>query len=333
MLCRSLIKDDLLEGRKDPVVDLEHIIHEAAWKALEMPSLCGCRQKPCKRKGLKLKINWGALERRDVVESFDLIPNDVAIKPIQLYRTQFRNYSGHDQIFTFHAHRSTESSLEMTVQEGVSIGGQVNLAFGLPGSEIPGGGADGETMKAGGLLGGQVNWHHTVAESYRKTETLSWGVDSAVTLKAGERALASLSVLEAKLAGRLKIRTDAYIALRGGLPVYAVTEKDEEVVAAVDLAANSICRGQSRFEEVGTDNRSFSYTTEALVKAVYGMEQVATVRLLKPGEEEGAALEGPLMPSQTRGAQLACPTGVQIRELDPRDESHSNDCIPLVAKA
>ena len=330
-LCRSINHDEDAPWRKGPVVDLEHAIHEAAWEAMEVPSLCGCRQKPCKRKGLKLQVHWPALERCDVVESFDVIRNDEPIKMIQLYRTQFRNQSAHDQVFNFHVQRSTESSLEMTVLEGVSIGGQVNMAFGLPGTEIPGGGADGETMKAGGLLGGQINWNRQVTDAYRKTETVAWGVDSAVTLKAGERALASLSVLEAKLAYRLRIRTDAEIILDAGLPVYAVREKDDEVVASVELVANSICRQHPRFKEVGTENTAFTYTTEVLVKAVQGMEQIVAVRLLKPGEEEGAALEGPILPSQTRGT--ARPSGVQIRELEHKDESFTNECIPLVARA
>lgn len=210
MLCRPSLYPRNLSKRKPPVVDLEELIHDAAWKGLRMPSVCGCRKNPCKKTGLYLKVDWTQMDRRDTVQSFQLAPGDVILRPVQLYRTQFRNFSGERQVFTFHAERQTQSSLEMTVQEGISVSGNFNLNFSLPSPDMSSGETSGcgdsENFKMTSVLGGQVLWNKTVTDKFTKTETLKWGVDSAVSLDHGKRALASLSVLEAKLDGAIRIR-------------------------------------------------------------------------------------------------------------------------------
>lgn len=330
MLCRPNLFGQELDKRKPPVVDLEGIVFQAAWKGLRVPSCCGCRKNPCKKKGLYLKADWNFMQHRDTVHSFDLVPGDVSIRPVQLYKTEFRNFSGEEQTFTFHAQRQTESQMEMTVTEGVSIGGNFEMNFSLPEPPVTcakdaGGDEGGKFGLAGAMVGGEIVWNKEVTDRYQKTETMNWGVDSAVKLDHGKRALASLSVLEAKLNGTIRVRTEVkFTADSGLLPVDVITKKGKEVIATVEVSAKSICKANKDFE-LGADKRSFTYYTTISCKAVYGVEQVATVQLLGPGEGADMIMEAPAL----RGAPPALTenSNVTIKEID------SDSVLPILSKA
>ena len=320
-----------MRKRQPPIVDLDKVIHKAAWKQLEIRGPCGPKNRFCKKKGLYLKTDWSFLSREDKVESYDLVPGQVDIKPIQLYRTQFRNFSGDKQVFTFRAERQTVSNMEMTVQQGISIGGQFNFNFSLLTPEIPAGvgGSDGppdaEHFKMTALAGTQITWNKSVTDKFSKSETLKWGVDSAVTLADGQRALASLSVLEATLTGIIKIRTDFKLTDdRGLVPVDVMSYDGDELVGVTEVAADAICQGLEDCH-LSDDGFSFSVPSKIQCKAMYGVEQVAAVRLLQPGEEEGMALEGPVLlhNARTPGSFMSSPNvvaGPTIRELKAGNE-------------
>ena len=335
MLCTPRLFGRNLKKRQPPIVDLDKVIHKAAWKRLDIRGPCGPKNRFCKQKGLYLKTDWSFLSRKDVVESFDLVPDQVAIQPVQLYRTQFRNFSGDKQVFTFRAERQTVSNMEMTVQQGISIGGNLNFNFSLPTPDIPAGvgGCEGPVnpdhfKMTSALAGAQVTWNKSVTDKFSKSETLKWGVDSAVTLANGQRALASLSVLEATLVGIIKIRSDFKLTDGSGLvPVDVMSYDGDELVGMTEITAATICRGLEDWD-LSDDGFSFSVRSTIQCKAVYGVEQVAAVRLLQPGEEEGMALEGPILLDDTRspGRALAATGGTggpTIREL-PAGDGESN---------
>lgn len=67
---------------------------------------------------------------------------------------------------------------------------------------------------------------------------------------------------------------------------------------------------------------------------MYGVEQVATVQLLQPGEEEDMVIEGSFL--RTSGAPCrALPQrgGVTIEELDCSNSMLTTDAIPLIVKS
>jgi len=327
MLCRPSLFPKNLDKRNPPIIDLGHVIEEAAWKGLRVPSCCGCRSHPCKRKGLYLKIDWNYLDRTDVVTSFDLVPSEAGLRPVQLYRTQFKNFSGSSQDFAFKSERQTTSSMELTVQQGISIMGKFDLNFALP---APTGGEGFKLTSA--LLGGQVQWNKQVSEKFSKTETVKWGVDSAVNLLHGQRALATLEVVEAKLIGILKVRTHATISHETSLlPVDVLTKNGDEVIATVDLAPNSICKLGGGALILSDDKKSFYYDTTVVCKAVYGVEQVASVHLLAPGEEEAPLFDAMAVyahPDDTK-RQLQDKTGLTIQEIDTSFESKSKPVLAM----
>ena len=270
------------------------------------------------------------------MESFDLVPGQVAIQPVQLYRTQFRNFSGDKQVFTFRAERQTVSTMEMTVQQGISIGGNLNFSFSLPTPEIPAsikgckGPPNPEHFKmTSALAGAQVTWNKSVTDKFSKSETLKWGVDSAVTLADGQRALASLSVLEATLVGIIKIRTDFKLTNESGLVVVdAMSYDGDELVGMAEISADTICQGLEDWD-LSDDGFSFSVHSKIQCKAVYGVEQVAAVQLLKPGEEDDIALQGPVLLDNIKIPERALAStggagGPTIREL-PAGDQDSDD--------
>ena len=146
MLCTSQLFGRKLKKRQLPIVDLDKVIHKAAWKLLDIPGPCGPKNRFCKQKGL--------------------------------------------------------------------------------------------------FAGVQITWNKSVTDKFSKSETLKWGVDSAVTLADGQRALASLSVLEATLVGIIKIRTDFKLTNEIGLVVVdAMSYDGDELVGMAEISADTICQG------------------------------------------------------------------------------------------
>ena len=139
--------------------------------------MCGCSGKPCKKAALNLEISWNALKLTDHAEPIELNNDEIALRPLQLYSTQFRNFSDCEQTFTFRAERQTQSSVEFQVQEGVSIGGSMSLNFSLPAA---GATARNGLKMTGGLMSSQIAWNHSASEKFSKSETLTWSVGSQV---------------------------------------------------------------------------------------------------------------------------------------------------------
>ena len=254
--------------RQEPFVDLEKLIHEAAWKTMVMPrNFCGF-QRPCKRFGRKLQVLWTNIQdetsaKLNVVRRTE--------KRVTLFETTFYNHSSKDQQFDFQAERCTESSLEMSVQSGVTIGRNMKCSFSIT--------APGSPVQMTGMLGKEMKWDNNVTEKFSQNERLTWGVNAPVIVKRGKRAIVRLSVVQEEIEGDLTITTKSTIISKNNkLPVYALTGKDNKLVACANVGVNSICKRDDLHLLINDKNgQSFHYVSHAKLKSKYCIRQEVSI--------------------------------------------------------
>ncbi len=280
MLCLgSLIRH---QPAKKPVVDLEKIITDCAWDLVDYPVICCRDREMCKRKDFSLHVDWNYLQREDKVSKFSIHPDLSDADPFQnvcLFETTFQNNSKHPQQFTFKTSRQTMSTYEISVQEGFSIGGNFNLSFSIPAGDVAG--PAGENMKLGSAtLGGHMTWTGTVGEKMTKSETLTWGIDSQVTVGGDEKVLAQLAVKEAHFVADMELETTITVTSHSGvIPIDVRSKATKQLVDVVHLAPRDICEEEDKliFNDTKGEVHKFHYNTTALCKAVYGVEQIISI--------------------------------------------------------
>jgi hypothetical protein len=128
----------------DPVIDIERLLVDYAWKELAEPS---CLDRLLKNRKYKLEVNWGYVDISHRVTSFCLRPRDststdvasgdklraaVMKRDLCLFRTEFKNASLEQQTFTFKTERTTTSRCEISLQKGYKIGCNVDVRVTIP---------------------------------------------------------------------------------------------------------------------------------------------------------------------------------------------------------
>ena len=133
-------------GDKDPVVDIERLLVDYAWRELADTSLW---DRLVRHRRYEMDVNWSYFEishrvvafhprsrRQDVVQ--DSIAGAAGEKPtvgrreLCLFRTEFVNSSTLPQNFTFKTERTTTSRCHISLQRGFRIGANVNVQIALP---------------------------------------------------------------------------------------------------------------------------------------------------------------------------------------------------------
>ena len=116
---------------------------------------------------------------------------DCSVKNRCLFETEFKNFSDHEQKFTFKAERKTTSRYEVTVQEGFKIGGNVN--FNIPLTNISGG------------LTGELQVTKSTGQVFE--EVLTWSVDNVVAVGPESGIKAELVIQEIDMSTEFVVRS------------------------------------------------------------------------------------------------------------------------------
>lgn len=256
------------------ILDLDDLIKESVWDDVDYQVSCCADNQKCKRKNLELKVDWRYMSREDKVVHFsvrpDLTDNDPQ-KNIVLFETMFENKSEEPQQFTFKTSRQTTSNFEINVQEGLSIGGNFDFKFSLGKPEgLPCKG--GEENEASSTVGGHVTWTGTKSEKLTKGETLTWGVDSQVTVPKETTVVASLGLREVHYVADLEIETTVTVTSASQLiPVDVHRKKDNELIEILDVSCKELCKDNDCLIYDKQHPNSFKYKTTAVCAAVYGL--------------------------------------------------------------
>ena len=247
-------------------VDLEKLIHKAAWDTIQMPkNWCGF-ERPCKRIGRKLVIHWNAIQESTTAELTE--HNEPNTKTVTLFETQFNNESTEDQTFEFQVQKYTESTMEISVQSGVTIGKNMKCSFSIKPPAL--------SIDLTGVLGKEIKLEKQVTDKYNRGDKLMWGVNAPVKVPGGKRATVSLQVDEVEVEGDLVITTDIKTKDKT-LPVYAVSKKDDKVVACANVGVKSITKLNPLSLSEDSDY-SFHYESHAKLKVKHCIGQKVCVK-------------------------------------------------------
>jgi len=129
--------------RGDPVVNIERLLVDYAWKELAEPK---CMDRLRKNRKFKFEVNWGYLDISHRVISFEpfleglMCPlkkekkqfSDVIKRDLCLFRTEFKNESNEAQNFTFKTERTTTSRCDVTILQGFRLGANLDVKISIP---------------------------------------------------------------------------------------------------------------------------------------------------------------------------------------------------------
>lgn len=307
------------KSNKEPdIIDLEDKIMEAAWDLVEYPVLCCSNVNKCKRKQLALAVDWNSIAQEDRVTQPVTFRRDLChFRPVQevcLFETVFKNDYKEPQQFTFKTSRQTESSYEISIQDGVSISDKITLSLSL-GENLP-----------GGSLEKHVTFSSTVGNKLSLKENLTWGIDSQVTVGPGSSVLASLSVREAHVVVDLDIETTITVTSQSQtIPVRVLKKSTKQVIDTVRVCVEDVCDTSKKFIfDENTPNR-FTYKTKALCQAVYGVEQYVVISALPSNVISGhGSVKIAELYEQETGS---CAVDENIEQ----QHEHSNTAVSLLA--
>ena len=124
----------LEECYNDPIVNVEKLIGDYAWKRFAMPT---CMQRLMKNRKYKLEVDWDCLDiTHRTPDLSSLVEEDCEIsevtRPLCLFETEFTNESNETQNFTFKAERSTTLTCSITLQQGLKVGEKIDCKISLP---------------------------------------------------------------------------------------------------------------------------------------------------------------------------------------------------------
>lgn len=266
-------------GAKDPVVDIERLLVDYAWKELADPSLW---DRLVRRKRFQMDVNWSYFDISHQVTAFRPRSRDMELcravtggggdeqvrqRELCLFRTEFVNSSTLPQYFTFKTERRTTSRCDVSLQRGYRIGANVDVRFTLPLLE--------SSRVTGGLSG---ELHVTKATGQTFEEVLTWSVDSQVQVDQLTRTTAALMIREKELMADLTIKS-IIRPLHDRIPVYIRSRRTGRTLELLDIASTQlpeILTEADGFTKV--ESCAVSRETKGVARLVYGAEQVVDVK-------------------------------------------------------
>jgi len=122
------------ERYNDPMVDVERLITNYAWKTFAMPTFM---QRLMKDRKYKIEVDWDSLEITHRTPNLcSLLNGDCEIsevtRPLCLFETEFTNESKETQNFTFKTARTTTLTCSITLHQGLKIGEKIDCKIALP---------------------------------------------------------------------------------------------------------------------------------------------------------------------------------------------------------
>jgi predicted transcriptional regulator len=269
MSCFRAIKD----LGPDPIIDVDEILKKYCWR--ELVSL-KFYERPSK---FDMEVRWNCIDKTHKLIKFKINKAEVGgleakiqKRDLCLFRTQFKNHSKEEQSYTFKTERQTKSSVNVSVQKGFQVGGNLAVEFSLPGQQlVPGM----DTVKMTGGLSGQLQLTKTKGESFE--ETLTWTVDSQVKVPPHSATTASLIIQEENLSAEFSVES-TFRVVASAVSVYLKEKKTGRIVQKLEIPRESfagVFENMKAFksEEAGT----VKCVTMGVCHVVFGAEQVVQV--------------------------------------------------------
>lgn len=205
------------------ILDIQQIVEEYAWRFFEdLESTKGrgrSENKGLEKGDVNFDVNLKLLAiRHEEPEYCHLEPTSP--KPYTLFKTIFTNNTDRSQEYSFKTERSTESVCLICREQGFNIGEQAELTLKTP-CEIM-------EFKAGFKHEMSVN---DIKEN-SISETLTWGVDSVISVPPRYQTVAELVVEEMKYGGTFNVQS----ILSGRVIVSLIRRRDGYLIMPISTS-------------------------------------------------------------------------------------------------
>ncbi|KAK3603678.1 hypothetical protein CHS0354_023275 [Potamilus streckersoni] len=209
------------------VTDIDRVITEYAWKELKRDS----RWYNCLRRAdFLVEVPWNFFEFEHKTVKFTPrthhnVDGYQERKQVELFRTDFTNNTGKDQVYKLRTNRQTRARTNVTIQRGYTFKGNTNFRLTIP-SNI---GNFGVSASADGYL--------RVTQSRGETfeEVFDWQVDSDVTVEPNHATHAKLMVTEEELIADFEVKTTMFMPT-GETPIIVKRKSNMEIYAVLIIS-------------------------------------------------------------------------------------------------
>ena len=239
----------------DKLIDIERHLCDHAWRWLARKNWWTTLFRD---KLYRFEVNWNYLDVSHKLTQFKVRTNGeeekakydklgklqskVQQRDLCLFRTEFTNNSESTQKFTFSTERSTTSSASISIQEGWTVGANLNLEMAppVPGSGIlKAAGSDVDPCKITGGLSGSLQVTKTKDQTYE--ETLTWSVDTEIAVEKNYRTVASLMVREEQFGADFRLESTIR-CLRKVVPIKVYRKKTGELEQILEIASQTFAK-------------------------------------------------------------------------------------------
>ncbi|KAH3707871.1 uncharacterized protein LOC127858638 [Dreissena polymorpha] len=223
-------------GDKDFQLDLQELVENYVWDCFTQD--LGCIKRLFHRRHkYYFDIRWGFVDFSHVTTTKERATIRTADnRRTELYFSHFDNKSNTPQMYTFSTERSTTATTSIEMQENYTIGSEANLEINLA-----------DVVKVGGGVNGSLSVTDTKCEEF--SETLTWNINTEITVPAWNTARATLYVYEEPSVMDIQVTTTISLP-KGSLPVSIRRTKDDKVVKTYWIT-NLKCIFTDKHEEDG----------------------------------------------------------------------------------
>ncbi|XP_064609748.1 uncharacterized protein LOC135473785 [Liolophura sinensis] len=146
-------------------------------------------------------------------------PKDLGV-PIVLHSAEYENRTPMEQKYTFSTQRETAASVSVEFQENYTLGASTNIELSLPGDVV--------SVSAG--VNGELSVTETESQCFEDVHV--WNVDTEITIKAGHKAKAFLSVHETEVTAEFEVITTMSLG-KDWFPIMVRKRDTDEIVSTI----------------------------------------------------------------------------------------------------
>ena len=174
-----------------------------------------------------------------------------------LFQTEFSNRTAQEQEYAFKAERTTQSTAEVVIEKGVTLGTELAVSLKTPC----------EVFEANAGFHREVSCNNIYGQTVE--EELTWGVDNTIKVPANHKAHASLVISENKYDARFVVHSTAAGKVR-----VAVHNPKENNCWVQDIMGNlaDIIRSENP-RNIEVKKNKIAYDTEGTCNFRYGIKQ------------------------------------------------------------
>ncbi|CAH1798688.1 unnamed protein product [Owenia fusiformis] len=240
------------------VVDIEGLIQAWAWDMFDRTKTKDQAKIP--KDYLEMTVDYKRVKFMNDPPEFTEEQRAGVPKAKILFKTHFVNNTDQTQEYSFKTERSTTSVCELEIENGYTLGQEVNITLKTPC----------EVFEANAGFSREISVNR--AENHAIEETLTWGVDSNIKVPKHFKTIAELVVSESQYSGRFKMRN----RMEGKVHVSITNKRDNNsFLRSIDGNIAEIIRREveNGLHGFKVEGRTVTCNTVGICKFHFAVEQ------------------------------------------------------------